>query len=107
MFVLVLFHIFGNLSRETLQVGIHRCITVIMRDIQYIAISVWRHSYAADIAIRHSIYLLAFHALGLDVETRMEVVGAKFAESGRKVNRDVDRLAVFRKLLGNHSHGDR
>ena len=78
-----------------------------MRDIQHIAISVGRHADATDIAISHGINLLSLHALSLDVETSMDMVGTDFTKGGGKVNRDVDRLAVLGKLLGNTTQSER
>ena len=99
VFVLVLLHILGNLARKALQVGIHRGISIIMRDIQHVTITVWRHTNAADITIGHGIHFLAFHALCLDVEARMEMIGAKLAKGSGQINGDIQRLTVFRKLL--------
>ena len=72
-------------------------ITVIMRDIQHVTVSIRRHTNTADVTIGHGIHFFPFHALRLDVEAGMDVVGANLAESGGEVNRDVQRLAVLRK----------
>ena len=101
--VLIILHIFGNLTRKPLQMGIHARIAIVMRDIQHITITVWRNSDTADVAIGDGKHLFALHALRLDVEARMDVVGTDFAECGRKVNRDVKRLAVIGKRLLGHT----
>jgi len=66
-----------------------------MRDIKHITIAIGRHADAADIAISHGIHFLAFHALCLDVESSMEMVGAKLTKSSRELNRDINWLTVF------------
>ena len=66
-----------------------------MRDIQHITVSEGRHTYATDIAIGHSIHLLAFHTLRLDVEARMDVIGTNLTESGGEIDGDVKRAPIL------------
>ena len=74
---------------------IYTGVSIIMRDIQHITISEGRHTYATDIAIGHGIHLLAFHTLRLDVETRMDVIGANLTESGGEIDGDVERAPIL------------
>ena len=78
-----------------------------MGDIQNVTIAIGRNTDTTDIAIGHGIHLLAFHALRLDVETSMNVVGTNLAKGGREINRDVERVAVFRKVLSEGTENDR
>ena len=106
--VLVIRHIFGDGLVEALQVCVDGGIAVVMRDIDHIAIAEWRHPDTTHIAVGHRIYPLPFHALGLDVDTRMEAVVTQFAEGGAQVQRDIEGRPVLRKgVLGMACHSQR
>ena len=97
--ILVLLDILGDLTRETLQVGIHRGIAIIMRDIQHVTITIGRHPDAAHVTVGHGIDLLSLYRLCLDVETRMEMVGAQLTKGGGEIDGDVDGFAILGEVL--------
>ena len=91
MLVLPFSHQCLNGRGEPLEVGIHAGITLRMANIHRIAHSADIDGDPANIAVTNRIHRLAFHLLGLDVKTTMEMVGPGFSEIPCQGNIEMNR----------------
>ena len=88
--VLVFAHTLCQSSGETVQMSIHRHITV-MHDIKCHTIACRLDLRTVNITIGHAFYWLAHHSAGLEIEPRMEMVGAQLAIARAQQQVEVER----------------
>jgi hypothetical protein len=94
----------GERLAVVVEVHIYRAEAVGMGDVDVLATTPWRDTYAADVAVGVGIDILAHLAAHTEVDAAVVVVGTYLGERRREGDRDMEGVVeiVLRDAVGNH-----